>query len=36
MLELFEGMDGKMLLGMGNMDKGDMNGKNGNMNMDRN
>ncbi len=31
-----EGMDGKMPPGMGNMDKGDMNGKNGNMNMDRN
>ncbi|HBG5345612.1 TPA: CotH kinase family protein [Clostridioides difficile] len=31
-----EGMDGKMPPGMGNMDKGDMNGKNGDMNIDRN
>ncbi len=30
-----EGMDGKIPQGMGNMDKGDMNGKNGDMNIDR-
>ncbi|MCC0683924.1 CotH kinase family protein [Clostridioides sp. ZZV15-6383] len=30
-----EGMDGKIPPGMGNMDKGDMNGKNGDMNIDR-
>ncbi|MCC0704201.1 CotH kinase family protein [Clostridioides sp. ES-S-0049-02] len=30
-----EGMDGKTPPGMGNMDKGDMNGKNGDMNIDR-
>ncbi|MDB3083700.1 spore coat protein [Clostridioides difficile] len=30
-----EGMDGKTPPGIGNMDKGDMNGKNGDMNIDR-
>lgn len=30
-----EGMDGKIPPGMGNMDKGDMNGKNGDMNIDK-
>lgn len=30
-----EGMDGKIPPGIGNMDKGDMNGKNGDMNIDR-